>query len=77
MEVKIVVFPFSTLNQATVVGKVFVEVDTSIVILTIPPRWEHVRASLALHPVQELYGLFREEATVKDEDLPADIQFTH
>jgi hypothetical protein len=57
-EVKIVAFPFSTLNHATVIGKVFVEMDTRIVITAIPLCREHVGVLL---PSQELYGAFREE----------------
>ncbi|CAD6492860.1 MAG: hypothetical protein DIAAKJNI_00405 [Candidatus Argoarchaeum ethanivorans] len=57
------------------IRKVFVEVDTCIVIPTIPLCREYVRYLLALLTSQELYGAFREEAPVKDEDISSNIKF--
>jgi hypothetical protein len=73
VEVKIVAFPFSTLNHATMIGKVSVEMDTCIVITAIPLCREHVGVLL---PSQELYGAFREETAVKNEDLSPNIEFS-
>ena len=75
VEVKIVVSPFSTPYQTTVVGKVSVEMDTCIVITAIPLCREYVGYLLALLTAQELYGTFREETPVKDENLPFNIKF--
>ena len=71
IQVKIAAFTFSALNQTTVVGKVFREVDTCVVIMAIPLCRKHVGGLLT---PQELYGSFREETPVEDENFSADIK---
>ena len=50
------------------------KVDARILEMAVSPGWKHIRDVLT---TQELHNVYREETSVKDEDLSTEIELTY